>query len=172
MTTPEKNIPLLNASNYSAWSTQIEMILREKKVWKVVKGEETSPDPSDGKYTQETTSAAFGQGVSASTYQQDLEAYETKVDKANATIFANMTQTVVNEHKTHKDPAALWSTLESRYAPRTNASCMILFTNFVNATIKSDELVPDYLARLTSLKDRVVECGGTVDESMYKGLMF
>jgi len=41
MTTPEKyTIPLLSRSNYSAWSVQIEMILREKKIWKVVNGEE------------------------------------------------------------------------------------------------------------------------------------
>ena len=89
MTASEKyNIPLLNASNYSAWSIQIEMILKEKKAWKAVKGEEATRDPNDRKYTPQTTAPAFDQGVSASTYQQDLELYEVKVDKANATIFS------------------------------------------------------------------------------------
>ena len=51
MTTPEKyTIPLLSGSNYSAWSVQIEMILREKKIWKVVNGEEKKPVPDDDKY--------------------------------------------------------------------------------------------------------------------------
>ena len=105
MTTSKKyNIPLLNASNYSAWSVQIEMILREKKIWKVVNGEEKKPDPNNEKYMPQSTAPAFGQLV---TYQQDLDAYEAKVDKANATLFANMTQTIVNEHKNHKLPAIL-----------------------------------------------------------------
>src|SRR5438045_5851897 len=33
-----------------------------------------------------------------------------------------MTQTIINEHKSHKEPTALWSTLENRYAPKTAVS--------------------------------------------------
>ena len=50
MTTPEKYTIPLSGSNYSAWSIQIEMILREKKIWKVVNGEEKKPAPDDDKY--------------------------------------------------------------------------------------------------------------------------
>ena len=73
------------------------MILREMKIWKVVNREEKKPDPNNEIYTPQSTAPAFGQLV---TYQQDLDAYEAKVDKANATLFANITQTIVNEHKT------------------------------------------------------------------------
>jgi len=83
-----------------------------------------------------------------------------------------MTQSIVNEHKNHKEPAILWATLQKRYAPKTTVSRMTASINFVNARLNSDELIPDYLVRLTGLKDRIVECGGTVDESMFKGLMF
>ena len=41
------------------------------------------------------------QDFNSVTYQQDIEVFETKVDKANATLFANMTQSIVNEHKNH-----------------------------------------------------------------------
>src|SRR5437762_1737259 len=44
--------------------------------------------------------------------------------------------------------------------------------NFVNAHLNPDEAIPDYLVGLTGLKDRMVECGDTVDESIFKGLMF
>jgi len=44
--------------------------------------------------------------------------------------------------------------------------------NFINAKLNSGEAIPDYLIHLTSLKDRILECGGTVDESMFKGLIF
>ena len=49
---------------------------------------------------------------------------------------------------------------------------MIVSINFVNAKLNSNEAIPDYLVHLTGLKDRLVECGGAVDESMFKGLMF
>ena len=83
-----------------------------------------------------------------------------------------MTQSIVNEHKNHKEPAILWATRQKRYAPKTTVSRMTASINFVNARLNPDELIPDYLVRLTGLKDRIVECGGTVDESMFKGLMF
>jgi len=170
MTSEKYNIPLLNSSNYVAWAVQIEMILREKRVWKVVTGEEKKPNPDDEKYTSQI--ATLDQAQETTTYQQDLEAFESKVDRANATLFANMTQTIVNEHKNHKEPASLWTTLEKRYAPKTTVSRMTASINFVNAKLNIDESIPDYLVRLTGLKDRIIECGGTVDESMYKGLMF
>ena len=178
MTTPEKyTIPLLNGSNYSAWSVQIEMILREKKIWKVVNGEEKKPVPDDDKYNTRLFSdsdddSSDTQDFDSVTYQRDIEVFEAKVDKANATLFANMTQSIVNEHKNHKEPAILWATLQKRYAPKTTVSRMTASINFVNARLNPDELIPDYLVRLTGLKDRIVECGGTVDESMFKGLMF
>src|SRR5204862_8007968 len=99
----------------------------------------------DGKYTPQTTAPAFVQSLLESTYQQDLEVYEAKVDKANATLFASMTQTIVNEHKNHKEPVVLWTTLENRYTPKTTVSRMTAFINFINAALKPDESVPDYL---------------------------
>src|SRR5438552_2311610 len=83
-----------------------------------------------------------------------------------------MTQTIVNEHKNHKLPAILWTTLQKRYAPKTTVSRMTASINFVNAKLNSDEAIPDYFVCLTSWKDRILECGSTVDESMFKGLMF
>ena len=67
------------------------------------------------------------------------EACEAKVDKGNATLFANMTQTIVNEHKNHKEPAILWTALQKRYAPKTTVSRMIASINFVNAKFNPDE---------------------------------
>jgi hypothetical protein len=37
---------------------------------------------------------------------------------------------------------------------------------------RDTESVPDYLARLQRLRDRFAECGGVVNEEMYKGKMF
>ncbi len=118
MTTPKKyTIPLLSGSNYSAWSVQIEMILREKKIWKVVNGEEKKPAPDDDKYNTRLFSdsdddSSDTQDFDSVTYQRDIEVFEAKVDKANATLFANMTQSIVNEYKNHKEPAILWATLQ------------------------------------------------------------
>ena len=49
---------------------------------------------------------------------------------------------------------------------------MTALLNFVNAAYNLSESVPDSLAHLTSLKNRIVECGGTMDDSMYKVLVF
>src|SRR4030095_11931685 len=107
-----------------AWAVQIEMILHKKRLWKVVTGEEKQPNPNDEKYASQTTTPTTDQALETKLYQQDLEAFETKVDRANAMLFANMTQTIVNENKNHKEPVTLWTTLQKRYAPKTTVSRM------------------------------------------------
>ena len=87
------------------------MILREKKTWKVVNGEEKKPAPEDNKYNTHLFSdsddhSSDTQDFDSVTYR-DTEVFEAKADKANATLFANMTQSIVNEHKNHKLPAIL-----------------------------------------------------------------
>jgi hypothetical protein len=84
-----------------------------------------------------------------------------------------MSQSIVEEHKKFKIPSIVWETLQKRYAPKTTVSRITAGCDFANARMNLDsESVPDYLARLQRLRDRFAECGGTIDEAMYKGNMF
>ena len=139
MTSEKYSIPLLNASNYSAWSVQIEMILRERRVWRWLTEKRNARPNQREIYLSINSSCLRSRYRSNHLPTQDLEACEAKVDKGNATLFANMTQTIVNEHKNHKEPAILWTALQKRYAPKTTVRRMIASINFVNAKLNPDE---------------------------------
>ena len=111
MTTDKFTIPVLTASNYSAWAMQIEHILAIQGVWEVISGDEKEPQqpeepaPNDGSASSGTPPAP------SPTLEQDRIAYKAKVVRANAIIFSNMSQTIVEEHKKYKVPSVLWETL-------------------------------------------------------------
>ena len=61
------------------------MILREKKIWKVVNGEEKKPAPDDDKYNTRLFSdsddnSSDTQDFDLVTYQRDIEVFKAKVD--------------------------------------------------------------------------------------------
>ena len=120
-------IPVLITSNYSAWATQIEHILCVHGVWEVVSGTEEEPKEDDPKYGSEADQEPTFD------FEQDSKAYKAKVARANATVFANMSQTIVEEHKKYKVPSVLWQTLQKRYAPRTTVSRISAGCDFANA---------------------------------------
>ena len=101
MSTDKFTIPVLTTSNYSAWATQIEHILCVHGVWEVVSGTEEEPKEDDPKYGSEADQEPTFD------FEQDSKAYKAKVARANATIFANMSQTIVEEHKKYKVPSIL-----------------------------------------------------------------
>jgi len=175
MTTDKFTIPALTPSNYSAWATQIEHILAVQGVWEVVSGDENEPQqPAAPREDDQNEASANAETPPAPspTFEQDRIAYKAKVAKANAIIFSNMSQPIVEEHKKHKVPSVLWETLQKRYAPRTTVSRISAGCDFANARMNDSELVPEYLVRLQRLRDRFAECGGTIDDAMYKGKMF
>src|SRR5436190_7145747 len=98
---------VLTASNYSAWATQMKHILSVHDVWDVVSGDEKEPKEDDPKYVSEP-----GQRP---TFEEDRKAHESKVAKANATVFANMSQPIVEEYKKYRIPSILWETLQKHY---------------------------------------------------------
>ena len=160
-------IPVFIISNYSTWATQIEHILCVHDVWEIVSGTEKEPKENDPKYGSEVDQESIFD------FEQDSKAYKAKVARANATVFANMSQTIVEEHKKYKVPSILWQTLQKRYAPRTTVSRISAGCDFANARMNGDsESVPEYLTRLQRLRDHFADCGGIVDEAMYKGKMF
>ena len=162
------NIPLLSSNNYASWSIQMKMILKERRVWRVVTGEETKPDSTAAIYESASETTSLGQQTP---YERDLAAFEEKLDKANAVLFATISPSIIADVHGIENPSAVWKVLEQRYAPKTDMSRMTAWMNFINAKINDNELVPNYLLRLARYKIRCEECGSTVDETMYKSLM-
>ena len=174
------NIPLLSSSNYTSWSVQMKMILKERRVWKVIMGEESQPNPppaaTDDSASETPTAetpviSPEDQAALQQSYEKDLAAFEEKVDKANAVLFATITPALIADIQGIENPAEVWKVLEQRYAPKTDMSKMTAWMNFINARLSDDESVPDYLLRLARYKTRCLECGSTVDETMHKSLM-
>ena len=174
-------IPVLTTSNYSAWAIQMEHILCVQSIWEVVSGDEKEPKKNDPKYASEIDSETDQQSSSdlvlspeqQLSLDQDCKVYKDKINRANAILFSNMSQTIVEEHKKYKIPFVLWDTLQKRYAPRTTVNRISAGCDFANAHMNCDsESVPEYLTRLQRLRDHFADCGGVVDEAMYKGKMF
>ena len=146
----------------------------------MVSGDEKEPNKNDPKYASaipETDEQSSSDHVLSPEQQlsldQDIKVYKDKINKANAILFSNMSQTIVEEHKKYKIPFVLWETLQKRYAPRTTVSRISAGCDFANAHMNCDsESVPEYLTRLQGLRDHFADCGGIVDEAMYKGKMF
>jgi len=94
----------------------MEHILCVQGVWEVVSGEEKEPEMpreprenDDPAANSETPPAP--PAPPSPTLEQDRIAYKAKVARANAVIFASMSQAIVEEHKKHKVPSVLWETL-------------------------------------------------------------
>jgi transposase InsO family protein len=138
----------------------MKMILRERRVWKVVIGEETKPDSTSAIYESASETASLGQQTP---YERDLTAFEEKLDRANAVLFATISPSIIADIQGIDDPSEVWKVLEQRYAPKTDMSKMTAWMNFINAKINDNELVPNYLLRLARYKIRCEECGSTVD---------
>jgi hypothetical protein len=104
MTTDKFTIPVLTPSNYYAWATQVEHILAVQGVWDIVSGEEKEPQqpevPRDDAINDGSDSTPMTPTLAPSpTFEQDHAVHKVKVARANAVLFANMSQTIVEEHK-------------------------------------------------------------------------
>ena len=160
-------IPVLIISNYSAWATQIEHILCVHDVWEIVSGTEEEPKEDDLKYDSEVDQQLIFD------FEQDSKTYKAKVARANATVFANMSQTIVEEHKKYKVPSILWQMLQKCYAPRTTVSRISAGCDFANARMNGDfESVSEYLTHLQHLRNHFADCDDIIDEIIYKKKIF
>ena len=136
-------IPVLITSNYSAWATQIEHILCVHGVWKIVFDIEKKSKENDSKYNSETDQESIFD------FEQDNKVYKAKIIRVNVIIFANMSQTIIEEHKKYKIPFILWQMLQKCYASRTTINRISADCDFANARMNDDfESVPEYLTCL------------------------
>ena len=126
------NMPLLSSSNYASWSVQMKMILKERRVWKVVTGEETKPDPSAAIYESASEATTFGQQTP---YERDLATFEEKLDKANVLLFTTITPSIITDIQGIEDPSEVWKVLERHYAPKIDMSKTTASMNFINPKI-------------------------------------
>jgi len=136
-------IPVLITSNYSVWATQIEHILYVHDVWEIISDTEKKPKENDSKYNSEADQQLTFDFV------QDSKVYKAKMTRANATIFSNMSQTIVEEYKKYKILSILWQTLQKCYAFRTIISRISANYDFVNVCMNVDfESILEYLIYL------------------------
>jgi hypothetical protein len=85
---------LLGASNYSTWKTKMEMVLIRERLWSIISGKRPKPDS----------------GVKA------LADYEEDAERATATIFLYISETVDKYVEGLRDPIAIWARLRESFS--------------------------------------------------------
>src|SRR4030081_1451054 len=112
------SIEKLNESNYRSWSQVVESHLDDQGLWEVVKGENTKPE----RPSEIPTTSASGSTEQITTAREDyettLEAWTKKAKKARKMIISTISPSVMTYVEGTKDPAEMWTILESRYKPK------------------------------------------------------
>jgi len=137
----------LTTVNYQAWKVDVEFVLREKKLWRIVSGLELSPVVA----SPETATAASS--APAAPPSAELLAWMEKADQAIGIIGRLMSENIRHVIEPYtEDPAAAWNQLRERFGKNTPANIRRLRTQF--STLKFDSskgTMADHLERLQQL---------------------
>ena len=124
--------PLARGTEYRAWRLAVMDILAEKGYWEIVF--ETDSEASTSKATKE------------------------KLIKARGLIGKLLDSNHREMYATERDPAKLWTKLESRYAGKDQARIWDLRGKLSQVQYK-DELMIDYIGKLDKLFNQLSSAG-------------
>src|SRR5271167_4691951 len=124
------SIEKLNESNYRSWSQVVECHLDDQDLWKVVQGEEKSPEAPPAPPSPQTAEVSETYRVVMEEYDTKLEAWTKKAKKARKMIISTISPSVMTYVEGTKDPAEMWTILEGRYKPKTRVTLRQLQRQF------------------------------------------
>lgn len=142
-------IKLLTAINYQTWRDNIEFILREKGLWKLVNGNEVKPSIPQ---TSEPETASTAIAGSTSTVAAEITEWEKKADQAIGIIGRLMSENLKHHIRSHlEDPAAAWKHLNDTFGKNTAANIGRLRKEFSSIKYVSSKSMADHLERMEQL---------------------
>lgn len=142
------NISKLDDTNYDSWSLQVRSVLIHQDLWSVVSGQSVKPEPS-------ATNAA------------EVAAWNTKDEKATATIILSATPIQIAHIKNCITSAETWNTLREVHRPKGPVRKVTLFKQLLQMRMSDDECVQQYICNFASVVEKLAETGITLQEELY-----
>ena len=140
--------PLLTQSNYTAWSSAIQVQMTAEQCWKIVTGDYTMPD--EPVLNPATTRAALIENRQLQRdYAADVAAYEQRGGMAAAIIRSSLTPAAESYVKGMQDPIQMWETLKEKLAPQGNPALQqTISSEFDALTFDGKEDITIFIERL------------------------
>ena len=125
---------LIGEENWASWKVQMRHQLRSKKLWKLMKGEETLADGAE---------------------QTVKDAFEEKCIDATMRLTHAMSPTVVLLVQALDCPVKIWNRLERQYEKRTAALKLSLVQKYYGAKMAEGESAEKHLLNMSEWCDRL-----------------
>ena len=125
---------LQGETNWASWKVQMRHQLRFRKLWKLVKGEETLAEGAE---------------------RPAVDAFEERCVDATVRLTHAMSPTVVLLVQALDCPVKIWRRLERQYEKRTAASKMSLVQKYFRAKMAEGESAQKHLLNMSELCDRL-----------------
>ena len=151
-------IERLNEKNYRSWSTQVRAVLRHQKVLDVTVESEARPKEPDATPSDEDKG----------TYKKNLEAWETKVAKANAILLPTISGRLMTYVEDEDDPARIWTILRDRFRPTSDVTLAQALKYIVTLRMADDGDMEAHIRDFTAGKRRVEEHNVTLTDIVYR----
>src|SRR5579862_2096253 len=158
------HIPKLTEENYRSWAQQLTWILDEKELLDIVEGTEPKPIPSPD-------SATASQPEVKAEYEKSLAAWMKKMKKARSIIGASVSPSVMTYIEGMDDPAKMWTELEDRYNPKSQATLLQLIREFMMARKEDSIDMEHHLQRIQRLKCQVEEQGEKISDNIFNSVL-
>jgi hypothetical protein len=135
-------IDKLNGTNYHPWSVQIRHILKERELFGIVDGSDTTP-------------AFSGTGPPTEAHVAKVSDFDKKVMKACSILVSTITPSLITYIEELDDPAEIWKVLKERYSPRTQSTLLQTVSEFASIRMLEGESMEKHLQKMQALKRRL-----------------
>ncbi|MCO5579689.1 hypothetical protein L7F22_033547 [Adiantum nelumboides] len=128
--------------NYSLWKWRMQMVLEEKGLWEIVKGEETAPaDEAE---------------------EEEVVCYQRREHLAYVFIYLSLGDGPAEEVRHETTAKGVWEALATTYEPRNLANVLRLKREQVNLRMRSSDKVKDHVQRLIAIAAKLSAIGEPV----------
>lgn len=139
--------PLLRgAENYAVWKTKMEMVLIRERLWAIISGRRGRPKEEDSKTTA-------------------WEAYDDDAERAMATIFLYLSDTVEQYVRGIRDPIVLWEKLRELFATVGFTARFTLWQRLFTLSNTAKDM-GEYLSHVRGIVVGLRESGAEVPEEL------
>lgn len=132
---------LLRGNNYPTWSIQCRMVLIRDGVWGIVSGTETAPTEAD-----------------------KLLKFQTRSDKALATIVLAIDPALLYLLGDPVDPVAVWKTLQNQFQKKTWANKLALRRRLNSLTLQDGSSVTDHIKSMIEVFSELAVIGAPMED--------
>lgn len=128
------NIEKLDDTNYDSWSFTMKAVLVHQECWNIVSG--ATPKP-----------------------ELNTHAWESKDEKAMATIILSITPMQISFIKSCKTSIEAWNTLRDVHRPKGPVRKVTLFKQLIGMRMSETDCIQQHVCKFSSIVDKLGETG-------------